>query len=161
MEFKEREFVFKFNVDELNQLYKLLRSQIEGHECAEGNIYNMYNAVKEIVEDEFLFDYKDTYEYKNRVYFKEETADECQNPNVKTCEGCNVRTEYCPSQPVEREIKPNKNNSVIINEDQFEHLLNCMCNQKFLHEQCPRIQNEWQEIIDNAYHEARNLLVNN
>ncbi len=50
--------------------------------------------------------------------------------------------------------------TMTISVDKFEHLLNCMCNQKFLHEQSPKVQKEWQEIIDKAYHEARGLLVN-
>ncbi len=49
---------------------------------------------------------------------------------------------------------------ITINADKFEHLLNCMCNQKFIGEQKPEVQKEWQEIIDKAYHEARGLLAN-
>ena len=47
---------------------------------------------------------------------------------------------------------------ILIDADKFDHLLNCMCNQKYIHEQSPETQTEWQEIIDKAYHEARGLL---
>lgn len=47
---------------------------------------------------------------------------------------------------------------ITIGADQFEHLLNCMCNQKFIHEMNQETQKEWQETIDKAYHEARGLL---
>lgn len=46
---------------------------------------------------------------------------------------------------------------ITIDEDFFEHLLNCMCNQKYIHEQSEETQKEWQEIIDTAYHKARGL----
>lgn len=52
----------------------------------------------------------------------------------------------------------NISREVSIGVDQFEHLLNCMCNQKFIHEQSIEGQKEWQEIIDKSYHEARALL---
>jgi hypothetical protein len=47
---------------------------------------------------------------------------------------------------------------ITVGADQFEHLLNCMCNQKFIHEQNEETQKEWQEIIDKSYDEARTLL---
>lgn len=48
--------------------------------------------------------------------------------------------------------------NITMDTDKLEHLLNCMCNQKFIHEMSPEVQKEWQEIIDKAYHEARELL---
>ena len=47
---------------------------------------------------------------------------------------------------------------VTIDVDKFEHLLNCMCNQKYIHEMNQETQKEWQDIIDKSYHEARSLL---
>jgi len=47
---------------------------------------------------------------------------------------------------------------ITINADKFEHLLNCMCNQKFIQEQSEEVQKNWQDIIDKSYHEARGLL---
>jgi hypothetical protein len=59
-------------------------------------------------------------------------------------------------------IRFTHNNAILIDKDEFEHLLNCMCNQKFLN--FPRNKSEdtgkedWQEIIDKAYDKARELL---
>jgi hypothetical protein len=53
---------------------------------------------------------------------------------------------------------PSSVTSTVIQNDVLEHLLNCMANQKFINEQSPEIQKEWQNIIDQAYHEARTLL---
>lgn len=47
---------------------------------------------------------------------------------------------------------------ITIDKDQFEHLLNCMCNQKYIFEMSEEVQKEWQETIDKAYHEARAIL---
>jgi hypothetical protein len=55
------------------------------------------------------------------------------------------------------EMKMTKN--VIVNADALEHLLNCMDNQKFIHEQSKDTQKEWQEIIDKANREMRRTLI--
>jgi len=54
-------------------------------------------------------------------------------------------------------IKANERN-VNINRNILEHLLNCMCNQKYIHEQNAETKAEWQEIIDKSYHEVRSIL---
>ncbi|MDP4170149.1 MAG: hypothetical protein Q8906_06020 [Bacillota bacterium] len=49
---------------------------------------------------------------------------------------------------------------ILIDEDKLEHLLNCLDNQKFIHEQNEETQKEWQKIIDKANHEMREILNN-
>lgn len=84
---------------------------------------------------------------------------ECHSPEhfeiAWHCKDC------VPKEPKETKVSfltEKLKQTVMIDTDQFEHLLNCMCNQKFIHEQSAKTQKEWQEIIDKAYHEARGLL---
>lgn len=46
-----------------------------------------------------------------------------------------------------------------IDADLLEHILNCMCNQKFIHEQKPEMQKEWQSAIDKAYDDGMMVLL--
>lgn len=46
---------------------------------------------------------------------------------------------------------------VLVDSDELEHLLNCMDNQKFIHEQNKNTQKEWQEIIDKANKKMRQV----
>lgn len=45
-----------------------------------------------------------------------------------------------------------------VSKDLFEHILNCMANQKFIHEQKPGVQKEWQQAIDDAWNDGMKLL---
>ncbi len=47
--------------------------------------------------------------------------------------------------------------TVTVDADKLEHLLNCMDNQKYIHEQKPRTQIEWQRTIDAANREMRKI----
>ena len=47
---------------------------------------------------------------------------------------------------------------ISIDADEFEHLLNCMCSQKFLQELLPKDRKKNQKVIDEAYHAARAML---
>ena len=94
-----------------------------------------------------------------RTYFKYPIKCECHSPNhfeiVRHCKNC------ISVAPIETRVLMTTetiNNSITMNKDKFEHLLNCMCNQKYIHEQCSKVKKDWQEIIDKAYHEARGLL---
>ncbi len=57
-------------------------------------------------------------------------------------------------------------NAIVITNDSFEHILNCLANQKFIHEMnsdgldsnFKDIQDENQSIIDDCYYQARVLL---
>jgi hypothetical protein len=54
-------------------------------------------------------------------------------------------------------------NTVTIDRDYFEHLLNCLANQKFLHipdSQMTDREKEMQQAIDDAHHKGRELLTN-
>lgn len=57
------------------------------------------------------------------------------------------------------EVKKISTNKIIIDADKLEHLLNCMDNQKFIHEQKPATQKEWQSVIDKANREMREILI--
>ena len=46
---------------------------------------------------------------------------------------------------------------IVIDADFFDHLLNCMANQPYIHEQKPRDRRKSQKVIDAAYHQAREL----
>lgn len=48
---------------------------------------------------------------------------------------------------------------VLVDSNELEHLLNCMDNQKFIHEQNEDTQKEWQEIIDKANRKMRQVWV--
>jgi hypothetical protein len=48
----------------------------------------------------------------------------------------------------------------VVDANLLDHLLNCMCNQKYIHEQRLTTRIEWQKTIDTAYHEMRMFLVN-
>lgn len=48
---------------------------------------------------------------------------------------------------------------IIVNANELEHLLNCMDNQKFIHEQSEETQKEWQEIIDQANRKMRKRMM--
>lgn len=94
-----------------------------------------------------------------RTYFKYAIKCECHSPNhfefVRHCENC------IPKEPIETRVLMNTDklkNIITIDKNKFEHLLNCMCNQKYIHEQCKEVQEDWQSIIDKSYHEARGLL---
>jgi hypothetical protein len=50
--------------------------------------------------------------------------------------------------------------SVLVDSNELEHLLNCMDNQKFIHEQNEETQKEWQEIIDKANRNMRRVWLN-
>lgn len=43
----------------------------------------------------------------------------------------------------------------------FEHILNCMCNQKYINEQKKEIQKQWQKIIDIAWNKGMRILTDN
>lgn len=84
---------------------------------------------------------------------------ECHSPYhfelKEVCKDCEAK------EPMETEVTfktEELKKLVFIDKDKFEHLLNCMCNQKYIHEQSEAVQREWQEIIDKAYHEARGYL---
>lgn len=59
--------------------------------------------------------------------------------------------------------------TITIDQDFFEHLLNCLANQKYIHEinadattcDYKSIQQKNQKVIDKAYHDGRTLLQNN
>lgn len=94
-----------------------------------------------------------------RTYFHYGIKCECHAPehfeSVRHCEDC------APKEPMKTKITISTEklkNSIMIDADKFEHLLNCMRNQKFIHEQNKETQKEWQKIIDEAYHEARIFL---
>ena len=40
---------------------------------------------------------------------------------------------------------------IMVDENDFEHLLNCLANQKYISEQLDETKKEWQEIIDTAW----------
>lgn len=40
----------------------------------------------------------------------------------------------------------------------LEHLLNCMANKNFIHEQSPEIQKEWQDVYDQAWNHMMSLV---
>lgn len=42
--------------------------------------------------------------------------------------------------------------------DEYEHLLNCLCNQKYIHEMKPSVQKEWQKIMDEAWRKGMDRL---
>lgn len=46
------------------------------------------------------------------------------------------------------------NSKITIDVGDFEHLLNCLANQKFINEQTPEVQKEWQEVIDAAWNKG-------
>lgn len=48
--------------------------------------------------------------------------------------------------------------TITISLDEYEHLLNCLCNQKFIHEQKPEVQEEWQGIFDKAWMQGMDRL---
>lgn len=48
--------------------------------------------------------------------------------------------------------------TVTVDADELEHLLNCMDNQKFIHEQDEETKKEWQNIIDTANRNMRKVL---
>lgn len=63
------------------------------------------------------------------------------------------------------------NGNIVITEDDFFHILNCLCNQKFIGEPPPNgdalslgmqeyynIQKENQDIIDDCYHQCMDIL---
>ena len=94
-----------------------------------------------------------------RTYFNYPVDCECHSPNhfetIRHCENCK------PKEPEETLVlyntaKPNK--LVVMTSDELEHLLNCMCNQKYIHERSKEVQKDWQGIIDKSYHKARGLL---
>lgn len=47
---------------------------------------------------------------------------------------------------------------IVVTEDLFEHILNCLANQKYIGEMAEEVQKEWQEIIDKAWNEGMSLL---
>ena len=54
-------------------------------------------------------------------------------------------------------IKDGKGN-IVISEDSFEMLLNCLDNQKFIHEQNGSVKDENQKVIDDFNQECRDIL---
>ncbi|MDR3560491.1 MAG: hypothetical protein P4N59_03470 [Negativicutes bacterium] len=57
-----------------------------------------------------------------------------------------------------QEIHPQMGVRISITTDHFEHLLNCLCNQKYITEQSPEVQADWQERIDAAWNDGMALL---
>lgn len=51
-------------------------------------------------------------------------------------------------------------NYIIVDIDEMEHLLNCMDNQKFIHEQNEKTREEWQNVIDSANRKMRKKINN-
>jgi SOS-response transcriptional repressor LexA len=47
---------------------------------------------------------------------------------------------------------------MLIDADKLEHLLNCMANKNFIHEQTEETQKEWQSVYDMAWNEGMALL---
>ena len=47
---------------------------------------------------------------------------------------------------------------ITIDFDFFDHLLECMANQKYIYGQTKDIQEEWQKIIDNAWNAGMEIL---
>jgi hypothetical protein len=94
-----------------------------------------------------------------RTTFRYPIKCECHSPYhfemFSHCKDC------IPKEPVETKVLLSTDklkHTITMDKDKFEHLLNCMCNQKYIGEMSSEIQKEWQEIIDKAYHEARGLL---
>lgn len=52
------------------------------------------------------------------------------------------------------------NNKITIDRDYFEHLLNCLANQKFLYVTMPDREKTMQRLIDDAHAKGRELLTN-
>ena len=72
------------------------------------------------------------------------------------------RDEVAHILPIIEAYKSNEGKDISVDKDFFEHLLNCMCNQKYLptldRPMSDREKHD-QEVIDKAYHEARDLLM--
>lgn len=86
---------------------------------------------------------------------------DCQCHNNKHIEILEHCGDCKPVEPKETKVTLSTEylkTHMIINIDDYEHLLNCMCNQKFIHEQSGKMREENQKIIDDAYHKARHLL---
>ncbi len=74
-----------------------------------------------------------------------------------------------PPVPWFPKIMKNKNTTITLQQNYFEHLLNCLANQKFIRDinadglNCDykKIQKKNQKIIDKAYNDGRKMLQEN
>ena len=95
-----------------------------------------------------------------RTYFRYNMPCECHNgyhsEHVDHCNNC------VPKEPKETKVVVNTEKLkqvVIMDVDKFEHLLNCMCRQKYMPiDNLSAIEEQEQETIDKAYHSAKDLL---
>jgi|SRR5882762_5923462 len=93
----------------------------------------------------------DRWERQIRTPYKELSEQEKQSD----------RDEVAHILPIIEAYKSGASKDITIDRGLFEHLLNCMCNQKFLPTSDTPMsdrEKEMQKVIDKAYHQARDLL---
>lgn len=53
-----------------------------------------------------------------------------------------------------------KPKTIVVTEDLFERLLNCLANQSYIGEMTEEVQEDWQEVFDKTWNEGMVVLTN-